>query len=128
MALSLEPGPSVDDLKAALNRIVAKNEKKNIAENKCELEKTDDDYFLEEFQAVNLSGRKLEESKIPRFYSVLPSENDELKQKLREEARAQFLQRRSRSLLDNDELKRLYSILESNSTAPDEDQTQWAAS
>ena len=35
----------------------------------------------------------------------LPSEEEVLKQKLREEARAVFLQRRSRQLLDNDELQ-----------------------
>ena len=29
---------------------------------------------------------------LPRFYTGLPAETDELKQKLREEARAQFLQ------------------------------------
>jgi hypothetical protein len=29
---------------------------------------------------------------LPTFYNALPTENDELKQKLREEARAQFLQ------------------------------------
>ena len=58
---------------------------------------------------------------MPKFYSGLPAETDELKQKLREEARAQFLQRRSRSLLDNEELKKLYSILEAQSVPPEEE-------
>ena len=51
--------------------------------------------FSEEFSQVNLG--KLRSSKtsseiIPTFFNALPTENDELKQKLREEARAQFLQ------------------------------------
>lgn len=42
----------------------------------------------------------------------LPSEEEVLKQKLREEARAVFLQRRSRQLLDNDELQvRLLTVV-----------------
>jgi serine/threonine-protein phosphatase 2A regulatory subunit B'' len=35
----------------------------------------------------------------------LPQEDSVLEQKLREESRAMFLQRRSRQLLDNNELK-----------------------
>lgn len=42
------------------------------------------------------------------FFSLggqLPSEDEVLLQKLREESRAVFLQRKSRELLDNDELQ-----------------------
>ena len=42
---------------------------------------------------------------IPQFYKPLPRDDEVLQQKLREEARAQFLQRRSKLLLDNAELK-----------------------
>ena len=45
----------------------------------------------------------MDRSVIGKFYNQLPCESDELGQKLREEARAQFLQRRSKELLDNDE-------------------------
>ena len=57
--------------------------------------------FLEEFMKVNMkaggsnSGQndsKKVDSMLPTFYNALPTESDELKQKLREEARAQFLQ------------------------------------
>ena len=52
-------------------------------------------HFSEEFKNVNLQGeeKKMAQLEIlPRFYTGLPAETDELKQKLREEARAQFLQ------------------------------------
>ena len=52
-------------------------------------------FFSEEFKNVNLQGeeKKMAQLEIlPRFYNGLPAETDELKQKLREEARAQFLQ------------------------------------
>ena len=99
--------------KEALKRA---SEKNNVAT------KTDDEYFLEEFTKVNLNGETQlkNEEILPKLYSGLPPEDNELKQKLREEARAQFLQRRSRSLLDNEELKKLYSTLESHSSAPEE--------
>ena len=102
--------------KGALKRAI----ERNIAPTK-----TDDEYFLEEFMKVNLKGENpLKNGEIiPKLYSGLPPEDNDLKQKLREEARAQFLQRRSKSLLDNEELKKLYSTLESHSVAPDENLT-----
>jgi len=55
---------------------------------------------------------------IPTFYRPLPKEEDVLQQKLREEARAHFLQRRSRNLLDNTELKELWGLLDGHTTPP----------
>lgn len=55
---------------------------------------------------------------IPRFYHKLPRNNDTLALKLREEARTLFLQKRSKELLDNNELKTLWNILQKNSTPP----------
>ena len=52
---------------------------------------------------INTKEKEGDRSVIGKFYYQLPSESDELGQKLREEARAQFLQRRSKELLDNDE-------------------------
>ncbi|KAH3852333.1 serine/threonine-protein phosphatase 2A regulatory subunit B'' subunit gamma-like [Dreissena polymorpha] len=56
--------------------------------------------------------------KLPRLYDKLPSEEEPLLLKLREESRAVFLQRRSRELLDNDELQRLWFLLDQFHTPP----------
>ncbi|XP_060583128.1 serine/threonine-protein phosphatase 2A regulatory subunit B'' subunit gamma-like isoform X1 [Ruditapes philippinarum] len=56
--------------------------------------------------------------KLPRIYDKLPSEEEPLLLKLREESRAVFLQRRSRELLDNDELQRLWFLLDQYHTPP----------
>ena len=68
----------------------------------------EDELFKKEY--LDMKGHNLpREDKsykvIPQFYKSLPTEDDVLQQKLREEARAQFLQRRSKLLLDNAELK-----------------------
>ena len=55
---------------------------------------------------------------IPQFYFKLPKNNNDnsINFKFREESRTLFLQKRSRELLDNGELKELWSILEKNYT------------
>ncbi|CAG5094828.1 Oidioi.mRNA.OKI2018_I69.XSR.g13897.t1.cds [Oikopleura dioica] len=53
---------------------------------------------------------------IPRFHKALPKENEVVKHKLREEARALFLQRKSNALMDNEELQKLWFLLEENKT------------
>lgn len=50
--------------------------------------------------------------------SQLPKEDEILPQKLREETRALFLQRRSRQLLDNNELKALWVLLDKHHSPP----------
>lgn len=55
---------------------------------------------------------------IPLFYHKLPKNSDCMAQKLREEARTLFLQKRSKELLDNNELKVLWGLLEKNYTVP----------
>lgn len=55
---------------------------------------------------------------IPVFYHKLPKSSDRLAQKIREEARTLFLQKRSRELLDNAELKMLWNLLQKNFTPP----------
>ncbi|XP_069494548.1 serine/threonine-protein phosphatase 2A regulatory subunit B'' subunit gamma isoform X2 [Ambystoma mexicanum] len=55
---------------------------------------------------------------IPRFYYRLPGEDEVLLQKLREESRAVFLQRKSRELLDNEELQNLWFLLDKHQTLP----------
>lgn len=54
----------------------------------------------------------------PTLFSKMPSEKDPLLLKLREESRAVFLQRRSRELLDNDELQKLWFLLDKHHTPP----------
>ena len=105
-------------MKASLRKTIEKNKEANIQI------KSDDEYFLEEFTKVNLKGSKkaTNDDILPKFYSGLPAETDELKQKLREEARAQFLQRRSRSLLDKKNSKSYtVHILEAQSVPPEEE-------
>lgn len=55
---------------------------------------------------------------IPQFYHKLPKSGENVPQKLREEARTLFLQKRSTELLDNTELKALWGLLEKNYTPP----------
>ncbi|KAK7591052.1 hypothetical protein V9T40_002665 [Parthenolecanium corni] len=49
---------------------------------------------------------------IPKFYFKVPADDDVIQQRLREEARSNFLQRRNRQLLKNDELKELWILLD----------------
>lgn len=55
---------------------------------------------------------------IPKFYFKIPRDEDSLRQKLREEARAVFLERKNRELLDNEDLKNLWVLLEQNQSPP----------
>ena len=79
--------------------------------------RSDDELFAEEYlRAKNAKDGVGDCELIPTFFRALPPEEDVLRQKLREEARAEFLQRRSKALLDNEELKRLWTLLDSNAT------------
>ncbi|XP_052860392.1 serine/threonine-protein phosphatase 2A regulatory subunit B'' subunit gamma-like [Anopheles cruzii] len=62
---------------------------------------------------------------IPKFHFDLPKGADSLAQKLREEARTLFLQKRSKELLDNSEFKMLWSLLEKNQSPPAMDDEQY---
>ncbi|CAH0596920.1 unnamed protein product [Chrysodeixis includens] len=83
---------------------------------------------VETFQKLykpTLAGEKDSYKNIPKFYFKLPRPDDMLAQKLREETRAQFLQKKSKELLDNSELKHLWSLLEKtngNYTAANNDE------
>ena len=103
----------MDALKASLRRTIERNKAKHANEP----EESDEALFEKEYLKVNLGQdqQKHANDLVGPFHVQLPPENDELRQKLREEARAQFLQRRSKELLDNEELKALYTLLESNS-------------
>ena len=126
----------MESLKASLRKAIDKNLAANTNSNRNEVSDDTlhpDALFEKEFRKINLGLKDSEDetsvqsnesktkcaalSVVPPFYVSLPPENDDLRQKLREEARAQFLQRRSKALLDNEELKALYSLLESNASS-----------
>jgi len=87
---------------------------------------SEEELFQEAYQRLSrhmgLQKGEQQEGQLPRVPPLLYSrvaEDDALAQKLREEARAEFLQRRSRALLDNDELKRLWTLLDSHAESAD---------
>ncbi|XP_066911510.1 serine/threonine-protein phosphatase 2A regulatory subunit B'' subunit gamma-like [Clytia hemisphaerica] len=75
-------------------------------------------YYAEYKEKLCAETKKDNSNQIPRFYFKLPSDDDVLQQKLREESRAVFLQRKSRELLDNDELHELWNLLEKHAAPP----------
>ncbi|CAN7978832.1 unnamed protein product [Ixodes persulcatus] len=77
--------------------------------------KTDAELFAELYA---IRSKHSEANAIPRFHYKLPSDDNVLSQKLREESRARFLERRSVELLDHDELKTLLSELENSPSPP----------
>jgi serine/threonine-protein phosphatase 2A regulatory subunit B'' len=85
----------------------------------AELEKLEDQHFQSYMKQYC---KKLPNTTngIPRFYNKLPKEDEPLRQKLREESRSNLLKRRSQNLLDNNELKELWVILDQNQSYPDE--------
>jgi len=76
----------------------------------------EEQHFTEAY--LSLGGRGATGGAIPRFHTPLPREEDTIGQKLRDEARSQFLQRRSKLLLDNAELKELWVVLDSHTSGP----------
>ncbi|CAI8029176.1 Serine/threonine-protein phosphatase 2A regulatory subunit B'' subunit gamma [Geodia barretti] len=83
-----------------------------------ERRKEDERLFEEEYTSLRGEAEKKYEH-IPRFYCKPPRDDQVLQQKLREDARAVFLQRRGSELMDNEELTKLWSILEEKHTPPD---------
>jgi len=105
----------VDVLKAKLRRAAERKKVVTVVDKEEE-----DELFKKEYLEMK-KGAKIAEDRgsfniIPRFYKPLPGEEDALQQKLREEARAQFLQRRSKLLLDNAELKELWVVLDTHTS------------
>ncbi|XP_046355906.1 serine/threonine-protein phosphatase 2A regulatory subunit B'' subunit gamma-like [Haliotis rufescens] len=80
----------------------------------------DNNEEVEEFTKLYKEWKGLGENykNVPSLYVKLPSEDEPLLLKLREESRAVFLQRRSRELLDNDELQKLWFLLDKHHTPP----------
>lgn len=106
-----------DVLMAKLKKVVEKQNVTRIVDKVDE-----DEMFRREYLSMG-GGSKGDKcggsySVIPQFYKPFPGEQDILQQKLREEARAQFLQRRSKLLLDNAELKELWVVLDTHTSGP----------
>ncbi|VEN46339.1 unnamed protein product [Callosobruchus maculatus] len=64
--------------------------------------------------------KRQEPEGIPKFFEKIPKETEPLRMKLRDEARSNLLKRKSMQLLDNDELKELYVLLDQNQSFPEE--------
>ncbi|CAH0403056.1 unnamed protein product [Chilo suppressalis] len=100
-----------EDLKNRLRKYIKKLDDTGTSTTKEESEKVEIETFKQLYRPkleINDDSYK----KIPKFFYKLPRADDVLAQKLREETRAQFLQKKSKELLDNSELKHLWSLLE----------------
>lgn len=88
----------------------------NPSPEKGEIEESYFQQYLKEW------GVTLEQNEdIPKFFNKIPKETDQpLRSKLREESRSNLLKRRSQQLLDNNELKELWVLLDRNQSYPDE--------
>ncbi|KAK5648710.1 hypothetical protein RI129_003602 [Pyrocoelia pectoralis] len=82
--------------------------------------KEEDEYFQKCMREWSNTQHKSNSKELPQFHWRLPQENDILQQKLREETRSSFLQRRSHNLLDNNELKALWMLLDHYQTSPND--------
>ncbi|KAK6481340.1 serine/threonine-protein phosphatase 2A regulatory subunit B'' subunit gamma isoform X1 [Huso huso] len=108
---------SVMDWKEVLkNRLSASKKVEKMEEEKKEEEMA---LFTKNYMEWKGGGKRdYSYNNIPRFYYRLPAEDEVLQQKLREESRAVFLQRKSRELLDNEELQNLWFLLDKHQTPP----------
>uniref|UniRef100_A0A4W3GKA7 Serine/threonine-protein phosphatase 2A regulatory subunit B'' subunit gamma n=1 Tax=Callorhinchus milii TaxID=7868 RepID=A0A4W3GKA7_CALMI len=106
-------GATMDWKQMLRNRLTATQTQEKLGENEMEL--------FTQYYVEWRGGRKksnMSYKSIPRFYYKLPAEDEILLQKLREESRAVFLQRKSRELLDNEELQNLWFLLDKHQTPP----------
>lgn len=87
---------------------------------KEESEKMEDELFQRYLNDWSKKPTTSEKSAIPKFYRRLPREDEPLRQKLHEETRSNFLQRRGCQLLDNNEVRALWVLLDQHQTVPDE--------
>ncbi|XP_047035334.1 serine/threonine-protein phosphatase 2A regulatory subunit B'' subunit gamma-like [Helicoverpa zea] len=111
-------------LKDKLRKYIKKLDETGTSITKEESIKLEVDTFKQLYKP-KLAGNEQSYKNIPKFYFKLPRPDDTLAQKLREETRAQFLQKKSKELLDNSELKHLWSLLEKsngNSTVTNNDE------
>ncbi|XP_011494635.1 PREDICTED: serine/threonine-protein phosphatase 2A regulatory subunit B'' subunit gamma-like [Ceratosolen solmsi marchali] len=103
------------------NYIASKKLSNDPAEDENEMERREDQHFQAvygKWKGADAKDTDITYKVIPKFYFKIPKENEILPQKLREETRALFLQRRSRQLLDNNELKALWVLLDEHHSPP----------
>ncbi|KAJ0171555.1 hypothetical protein K1T71_013105 [Dendrolimus kikuchii] len=100
-----------NELKDRLRRYIKKLDETGTSTTKEESDKMEVETFKQLYKP-KLDSNKDSYKRIPKFYFKLPRSDETLAQKLREETRAQFLQKKSKELLDNNELKQLWSLLE----------------
>ena len=108
------------DWKSKLRAALESSEPSKKEDESTKKEEIDMKVFDEIYNAGKGASSKTAESykQIPRFYFRLPNDDEVLLQKLREESRAVFLQRKSRELLDNNELQHLWFLLDKHHTPP----------
>ncbi|XP_017386304.1 serine/threonine-protein phosphatase 2A regulatory subunit B'' subunit gamma isoform X3 [Cebus imitator] len=101
-------------------RLATPNTRTNKKKSEQELKDEEMDLFTKYYSEWKGGRKNTNEfyKTIPRFYYRLPAEDEVLLQKLREESRAVFLQRKSRELLDNEELQNLWFLLDKHQTPP----------
>lgn len=99
------------ELKVRLRKYIKKLDETGTSITKEESDKLEIDTFNQLYRP-KLEGKPESYKKIPKFFFKLPRADEVLPQKLREETRAQFLQKKSKELLDNAELKHIWSIIE----------------
>ncbi|XP_050671495.1 serine/threonine-protein phosphatase 2A regulatory subunit B'' subunit gamma-like [Leptidea sinapis] len=100
-----------NEFKNRLRKYIKKLDESGTSLTKEESDKIELETFKQLYKP-KLDGKEESYRAIPKFYFKLPKPDDTLAQKLREETRAQFLQKKSKELLDNNELKHLWSLLE----------------
>ncbi|XP_064403280.1 serine/threonine-protein phosphatase 2A regulatory subunit B'' subunit gamma-like isoform X2 [Halichondria panicea] len=115
MAEACEGMSWVDKLKRYNDKHTVDKPKPTESEQEEEDEQLLGEYYIKFKNATDTDKYKL----IPKFYSKPPADDEILQQKLREDARATFLQRRTTELMDNEELQKLWLLLEENPTPPD---------
>ena len=102
-------------LKSSLSKKIDQSQKSD--EGKLNSDQLFEKYY-KEWKGIDDQTKKETYSVIPKFYHRLPSDDDQLQVKLREESRSAFLQRRSRELLDNEELKNIWHLLDTHQSSP----------
>jgi serine/threonine-protein phosphatase 2A regulatory subunit B'' len=102
----------------SLEKFVNKGQKKSVSES----DKEADVSFLkllEEEQQKHLS-QNFTYTKIPRFYFKKPEIKNMIYLGIRQEARTRFLHNKSAEILDKEDLEKLWYLLKSNTSFPDD--------
>ena len=106
-----------------LERFVTKGQKKSVSESgNKNIDKEADICFLkllEEEQQAELKQNSTY-SKIPRFYFKKPETKNQIYMGIRQEARTRFLHNKSAEILDKEDLEKLWYLLKSNTSFPDD--------